>query len=198
MRTFSLLLAAAFMAASSAVQAQAISTTDAPTSAAKAETTAPIAAGTAAGTLDAAAVPAAPVATTPELSPAAARARASATRRTGGRAVATRPPAHRGFKDGVTVREGQVVATESGRSIYLTDSTTANVRLVTGLEVSATGVVTRPDGTTETLKEGDYISLTGRLTTAQERTAHAQSLKANLKEDRKAAAKRARSPLRQL
>lgn len=72
------------------------------------------------------------------------------------------------------------------------------IKLVTGLEANATGVVTRPDGTTETLKEGDHISLTGRLTTAEDRTSHAQSLKENLKEDRKTAAKKARSPLRQI
>lgn len=101
-----------------------------------------------------------------------------------------------GFKDGVIMHEGKVVATESGRSTFLTDSMT--VKLMTGLEATGAGLVTRPDGTSETLKEGDYISLTGRLTTAEDRTNHAQSLKENLKTDRKIAAKKARSPLRQL
>lgn len=93
------------------------------------------------------------------------------------------------------MRDGKVVATESGRSTFLTDSMT--VKLMTGLEATSAGVVTRPDGTSETLKEGDFISLTGRLATAQDQTSHAQSLKENLKEDRKIAAKKARSPLRQ-
>lgn len=125
------------------------------------------------------------------------RARASGSRRSGSRGPAARATTTPGFKDGVTVRDGKVVATESGRSTFLT-TPEMTLKLRTGLDVAGTGVVTRADGTTETLKEGDYISLTGRLTTAEDRTAHAQSLKENLKTDRKIAAKKARSPLRQI
>lgn len=192
MKTISTLLAAALVAAGLGATAQ---TTPAPAAATPAvatpEATAPVAA-----TTTAAAAPA--PASEPTLSPAAARARAMTSR--SGRGRATAAPAAKtapGLKDGVTVRDGKVIATESGRSTVLADST-QTVKLVTGLEAAGTGVVTRPDGTTETLQEGDYISLTGRLESAADRKAHTQSLKENLKEDRKIAAKKARSPLRQL
>ncbi len=125
------------------------------------------------------------------------RARASAMRRPGSHmAAAGKPSTTPGFKDGITMRDGKVVATESGRSIFLSD--TASMKTLTGLTANGQGVITRTDGTTQTLKEGDYISLTGRYTSAEEVKEHRTDLKENLQESRKKAAKKARSPLGRL
>ena len=181
---FAALLAAGF---SAQAQSQSTASTTVP-AAANPETTAPASTTSNDGAMIASAEP--------KMSAAAMRARGAGSRRPVTRGAAPKATQVVGFKDGVTMRDSKVVATESGRSTFLTEGQT--VKLVTGLEVASTGVVTRTDGTTETLQEGDYISLTGRLTTAQDRTSHAQSLKVNLQEDRKQAAKKARSPLRQI
>ncbi len=194
MKLISTLLTAAIFAITGSATAQTTASQATAPAVTKPETTAPAPATT--GAAEGGNITAAPA--EPTLSPAAMRARASASHGAhGARGVAPAAKAAPGFKDGITMRDGKVIATESGHSTYLIDST-QTVKLITGLEARADGLVTRPDGTTETLKEGDYITITGRLTTAQERTAHVQSLKENLKEDRKVAAKKARSPLRQL
>lgn len=196
MKTLTTLLAAALVAASLGAHAQSAAATSpatATSAVAKSQTTksAP-AALTGAGSADT--NRSAVAATEPAVSPAAMRARASVSHRPGARGVPAATSKIPGFKDGVTMRDSKVVVTESGHSMVLTDSV-GSVKLVTGLEASSTGVVTRPDGTTETLKEGDYISITGRFEVAQERINHSLSLKDNLKEDRKKAARKARSPL---
>ena len=193
MKTLSTFAIAALLAAGFSAQAQSTTSAASP-AAAKPETTAPAATTSAGSTVNDGAMIASAA---PTMSAAAMRARSAGSHRPAARGAA--PVANKtiGFKDGVTMRDGKVVATESGRSTFLTEPT-MTIKLMTGLEAAGTGIVTRPDGTTETLQEGDYISLTGRLTSAQDNLSHAQSLKENLKEDRKVAAKKARSPLRQI
>jgi hypothetical protein len=65
-------------------------------------------------------------------------------------------------KDGVMMQDGKVVMTQNGLSNPVTQETA----LVNGTKIKADGTVTMADGTTTTLKEGDYMSLSGRLTTA--------------------------------
>lgn len=65
-------------------------------------------------------------------------------------------------KDGVTVKEGKLLMTQSG----ITNAVTQETSLVNGTKIKPDATVTMPDGTSVTLKEGDYMSLTGRLTTA--------------------------------
>lgn len=66
------------------------------------------------------------------------------------------------IKDGVTMKEGKVLMTQSG----ITNPVTQEAALVNGTKIKPDGTVTMADGTTATLKEGDYLSLSGRLTTA--------------------------------
>ena len=66
------------------------------------------------------------------------------------------------IKDGVTMKEGKVLMTQSG----ITNPVTQEAALVNGTKIKPDGTVTMADGTTATLKEGDYMSLSGRLTTA--------------------------------
>lgn len=65
-------------------------------------------------------------------------------------------------KDGVVLKDGKVLMTQSS----LTTSVTQETALVNGTKIRPDGTVTMADGTTTTLKEGDYMSLSGRLTTA--------------------------------
>jgi len=65
-------------------------------------------------------------------------------------------------KDGVTLKDGKVLMTQSS----LTTTVTQEMALVNGTKIRPDGTVTMTDGTTTTLKEGDYMSLSGRLTTA--------------------------------
>ena len=65
------------------------------------------------------------------------------------------------MKDGFLMKEGKVMMTRDAHTAPLT----AETALVNGTKVGADGTVTMPDGTTTVLKEGDYMSLTGRLTT---------------------------------
>lgn len=66
------------------------------------------------------------------------------------------------IKDGVTMKEGKVLMTQSG----ITNPVTQEAALVNGTKIKPDGTVTMADGTATTLKEGDYLSLSGRLTTA--------------------------------
>ena len=65
-----------------------------------------------------------------------------------------------GRKDGLTMQQGRVILTELGTSNPLT----ADKKLVNGTVITAAGLVTTPDGTTTQMKEGDLVSLTGRVT----------------------------------
>lgn len=65
-------------------------------------------------------------------------------------------------KDGVLLKDGKVLMTQSS----LTTTVTQETALVNGTKIRPDGTVTMADGTTTTLKEGDYMSLSGRLTTA--------------------------------
>jgi len=67
-------------------------------------------------------------------------------------------------KDGFTMTNGKVSLTEQG----LTTPLTQDRKLVNGTVVTANGQVTNSSGTTEQMKEGDLVSLTGRLTTKRE------------------------------
>lgn len=66
------------------------------------------------------------------------------------------------IKDGVTLKDGKVLMTQSS----LTTTVTQETALINGTKIRPDGAVTMTDGTTTTLKEGDYMSLSGRLTTA--------------------------------
>jgi hypothetical protein len=66
------------------------------------------------------------------------------------------------FKDGVMLKDGKVMMTQSG----ITSAITQETALVNGTKITPDGTVTMTNGTTATLKEGDYMSLSGRLTTA--------------------------------
>ena len=66
-----------------------------------------------------------------------------------------------GSKDGISMQKGRMVLTELGISNPLT----ADKKLTNGTIITPTGTVTTPDGTTTQITEGDYVSLTGRVTT---------------------------------
>lgn len=65
------------------------------------------------------------------------------------------------LKDGFVMKEGKVMMTRDAH----TEALTAETALVNGTKIGADGTVTMANGTTMMLKEGDYMSLTGRLTT---------------------------------
>ena len=65
-----------------------------------------------------------------------------------------------GSKDGISMQKGRMVLTELGISNPLT----ADKKLINGTIITPTGTVTTPDGTTTQITEGDYVSLTGRVT----------------------------------
>ena len=66
-----------------------------------------------------------------------------------------------GIKDGISMQKSRIVLTELGISNPLT----ADKKLINGTIITPTGIVTTPDGTTTQITEGDYVSLTGRVTT---------------------------------
>ena len=66
-----------------------------------------------------------------------------------------------GSKDGISMQKGRMVLTELGISNPLT----ADKKLVNGTVITPTGTVTTPDGIATQITEGDYVSLTGRVTT---------------------------------
>ena len=65
------------------------------------------------------------------------------------------------MKDGLTMKDGRIILTEPGTS----NPTTADKKLLNGVVISTTGLVTATDGTTTQMTEGDMVSLTGRVTT---------------------------------
>jgi hypothetical protein len=71
------------------------------------------------------------------------------------------------MKDGVMMKDGKLVATEMG----MTNPVSADKKLLNGTVISTAGVVTGKDGTTTQLKEGDYVSLSGRIETRAEMAA---------------------------
>lgn len=70
------------------------------------------------------------------------------------------PAKAEGIKDGLSMQKGRVVLTELGTSNPLV----ADKKLINGTVITPSGVVTGTDGTTAQVKEGDYVSLTGRIT----------------------------------
>ena len=65
------------------------------------------------------------------------------------------------LKDGLVMKEGKVLYTQQGQ----TNPVMTPVTLVNGTKIMADGSVTMADGTTAMLKEGDMLSLSGRMTT---------------------------------
>ena len=65
-----------------------------------------------------------------------------------------------GTKDGMVLHNGRVVLTELGT----TNPLVADKKLINGTTITVAGLVTGTDGTTTQLIEGDYVSLTGRVT----------------------------------
>ena len=65
------------------------------------------------------------------------------------------------LKDGLTMQKGRIILTELG----VTNPLTADKKLLNGTIITPAGVVTGTDGTATQIKEGDHVSLTGRLTT---------------------------------
>lgn len=65
-----------------------------------------------------------------------------------------------GVKDGLSMQKGRVVLTELGISNPLV----ADKKLINGTIITPAGIVTGTDGTTAQMKEGDHVSLSGRIT----------------------------------
>ncbi|SHI40217.1 hypothetical protein SAMN02745146_0773 [Hymenobacter daecheongensis DSM 21074] len=65
------------------------------------------------------------------------------------------------MKDGAVMKDGKVLFTQQGH----TNPVTEPVSLINGTKIMADGSVTMADGSTAMLKEGDMLSLSGRLTT---------------------------------
>lgn len=69
-----------------------------------------------------------------------------------------------GIKDGLSMQKGRVVLTELGISNPLV----ADKKLINGTIITPAGIVTGTDGTTTQIKEGDLVSLSGRITSRSE------------------------------
>jgi len=67
-------------------------------------------------------------------------------------------------KDGLTLQNGRVILTELG----LTAPIEQDKRLLNGTLITTKGMVTNVEGVTSQMAEGDYVSLTGRLTSKRE------------------------------
>jgi hypothetical protein len=67
-----------------------------------------------------------------------------------------------GMKDGVTMTEGKILVTQHGHTSQLAEP----MAFPSGTKVAPDGTVTKADGTTAMLQNGDYLSLSGRITTA--------------------------------
>ena len=65
-----------------------------------------------------------------------------------------------GIKDGLSMQKGRVVLTELGISNPLV----ADKKLINGTVITPAGIVTGTDGTPSQMKEGDHVSLSGRIT----------------------------------
>ncbi|UYZ58280.1 DUF6799 domain-containing protein [Hymenobacter latericus] len=70
-----------------------------------------------------------------------------------------------GVKDGVLMQQGKVMVTQHGHTSELTAPNIMS--FPNGTKVQADGVVVMADGNTSQLQEGDYMSLSGRITTAR-------------------------------
>jgi hypothetical protein len=68
------------------------------------------------------------------------------------------------MKDGVTMKDGKLIVTEMG----MTNPITADKTLRNGTTITTAGMVTGGDGVATQLREGDYVSLTGRIETRTE------------------------------
>ena len=68
------------------------------------------------------------------------------------------------MKDGVTMKDGKLIVTEMG----MTNPITADKTLRNGTTITTAGMVTGRDGVVTQLREGDYVSLTGRIETRTE------------------------------
>jgi hypothetical protein len=67
-------------------------------------------------------------------------------------------------KDGLTMQNGRVILTELG----LTAPIEQDKRLLNGTTITTKGQVTNVEGVNSQMAEGDYVSLTGRLTSKRE------------------------------
>ncbi len=110
--------------------------------------------------------PPAPATTQP---PAARRVlaprRVVAPRRAGGAATPTRAKVNGVMaKDGLMLQNGRVILTELGRTAPIEQ----DKRLLNGTLITTKGQITNVEGVTSQMGEGDYVSLTGRLTTKRE------------------------------
>ena len=72
-----------------------------------------------------------------------------------------------GIKDGLSMQNGRVVLTELGISNPLV----TDKKLINGTVITPAGIVTGTDGTTAQIKEGDQVSLSGRITSHSDITA---------------------------
>lgn len=110
--------------------------------------------------------PAAPAGTTPP--PPGARRPLAPRRVVAPRRTAAAPTRARTSgvmaKDGLTLQNGRVVLTELG----LTAPIEQDKRLLNGTLITTKGQVTNVEGVTSQMAEGDYVSLTGRLTSKRE------------------------------
>lgn len=195
MKTIQHLLAAALLSAAFSTYAQtepasqgpAPSAGDMPPSTSAVAPASPAAAASGVTATDSA------TATDPKMTPAALAARASTSRNyrlNKGRATPSAFSRVPGFKDGVTVRDGQVHVTQHGKTETLTTTDTATT--FTHLLVNGDGTVKLNDGSTVKLDEGDHVSLTGKLTTKRMQFVQDSTAKAEYKERRIQAAKRNR------
>lgn len=71
------------------------------------------------------------------------------------------------LKDGITMKDGKLILTELGSTNPLTTDKT----LLNGTVITMAGQVTGRDGSTTQLREGDLVSLTGRVSTRAEMVA---------------------------
>lgn len=117
-----------------------------------------------------AAAPAQGTAPAPSTQPPAARRvlaprRVVAPRRAGGAAAPTRAKTSGVMaKDGLMLQDGRVILTELGRTAPIEQ----DKRLLNGTLITTKGQITNVEGVTSQMGEGDYVSLTGRLTTKRE------------------------------
>lgn len=79
-------------------------------------------------------------------------------------------------RDGAVMKDGKVILTQQG----LTNPVLTETSLINGTKIKPDGTLTMPDGTTTQMKEGDYMSLTGRLTTAAMKAEQDSLMKAAL------------------
>ena len=100
----------------------------------------------------------------PGMRPPLAPRRAVAPPRRGGVAPVRAKTSGVMAKDGVTLTDGKVLYTELG----LTAPLTQDKKFINGTLVSPTGLITSANGSTTQLNEGDYASLSGRITTKRE------------------------------